>query len=131
MCNFSWYFRKNLGLLGPRDCEKPPVHMMLVNQRNIVNPDPTAGSTGGGLGAGDLDGLSAAAGAAAPPLAPTHGPAAEALQEGAECDAETEDMAGASEAAAAAGGWPPRPTNWESMSKNQKKTWRKHGGRPR
>ena len=36
----------------------------------------------------DLDGLSTAAPAAAPPRVTTHGPAAEALLEGAECDAE-------------------------------------------
>ena len=40
----------------------------------------------------------------APPGATTHGPAAEALIEGAEYDAETEDAAEASEAAAAAAG---------------------------
>ena len=56
--------------------------------------------------------------------------AAEELLELAEYDAETEDAAEASEAEAARG-QPPRPSNWVSMSKNQKKTWRKHGRRPR
>jgi len=47
--------------------------------------------------------------------------AAEALLEGAEYDAETEDVAGALEAAAALVR-PPRPTNWGAMTKKQKKT---------
>ena len=78
-----------------------------------------------------LDGLPMAAGAAAPPLASTHGPAAEALLEGAECDAETEDVAETSEPAAAAAAArvrPPRPSNWGTMTKNQKTNWRaRHG----
>jgi len=41
----------------------------------------------------DLDGSSTAAGAAAPPGAPTHGPAADVALEGAEYDAETGDAA--------------------------------------
>jgi len=42
-----------------------------------------------------------------------HGPAAEALLEGAEYGTETEDVAGSSDAAAAAAGMlPPRPVNW-------------------
>jgi len=60
----------------------------------------------------DLDGLSTAAGAAASPGVTTHGPAAEVLLEGAECDAETEDTAGSSNAAAAVGIRPPRPVDW-------------------
>ena len=80
----------------------------------------------------DLDGLSTAAGAAEQPLAPpTHGPAAEALYEGAECDVDMGNAVEAPMPAAEAGVRPPRPSNWESMSKNQNKTWRKHGGRPR
>jgi len=39
----------------------------------------------------NLDGLSTAAGAAAAPLATTHGPAAEAFHKGAEYDADTRD----------------------------------------
>ena len=65
-----------------------------------------------------------------PPPAPTHGPAAEALLEGAGYDTETEDAAGASEAAAAAAARvrPPRPSNWGTMTKNQKTNWRaRHG----
>ena len=71
----------------------------------------------------DLDGFSTAAGAAAPPLAPTHGPAAETLHEGAEYDTETGGAAEASEAAAAAGVRPPRPSNWGTMTKAQKMHW--------
>jgi len=59
----------------------------------------------------DLDSLPTAAGAAASPGATTHGPAAEELLEKAEYDAETEDMAGALEAAAA-GMRQPRPVDW-------------------
>ena len=66
-----------------------------------------------------------------PPLAPTHGPAAEALLEGAEHDAETEDLAGASEAAAAEGVRPPRPRNWEAMTRKARKNWKQQGGRSR
>ena len=79
----------------------------------------------------NLDGLSTAAGAAPSPGATTHGPAAEALLKGAEYDAETEDSAGASEAAAAAVARvrPPRPSNWGAMTKKQKKNWH-HGKHP-
>ena len=72
----------------------------------------------------DIYGLSTAAATVAPPRATTHGPAAGALLDGAEYDTETEDAAGASEAVAAAAARvrPPRPSNWESMSKNQKKS---------
>jgi len=52
-----------------------------------------------------------------------HGPAAEALLEGTKYDAETEDMAGSSEAAAAAGVRPPRPNNRSAPTKKQKKNW--------
>ena len=75
----------------------------------------------------DLDGLSTAA----PPRATTHGPAAEALLEGTKYDAVTEDVAGSSEAAAAAGVRPPRRSNWGATIKKQKKKWKQHGGRPR
>jgi len=60
----------------------------------------------------DLDGLPTAAGAAASPGATMHGPAVEALLEGAEYDAETGGIVGSSEAAAAAGTRPPRPVEW-------------------
>ena len=53
---------------------------------------PAAEATAGE--AMDLDGLSTAAGTAPPPLAHTHGPAAEILHEGAEHDAETGNAAG-------------------------------------
>jgi len=60
------------------------------------------------------------------PLATPHGPAAEVLYGGAECDV---DMGHAAEApaataAAAVGVQPPRPRNLEPMSKNQKKSER-------
>ena len=64
----------------------------------------------------------------ASPGATMHGPAAEALLEGAEYDAETGDIAGASEAAAA-GVRPPRPSNWGSMTKHQKVNWRRRNER--
>ena len=67
---------------------------------------PAAEATAGGRM--DLDGLSAAAGAAASPGAAMYGPAAEALLEGAEYVAETKDVMGSSDAAAAAGVRPPR-----------------------
>jgi len=51
-----------------------------------------------------------------------HGPAAEVLLEGAEYGAEKEDVAGTSEEAAAVGVRPPRPSNWESTSKNKQKS---------
>ena len=86
-----------------------------------------SGFVGGGE-AIDLDGLSTAAGAAAPPLAPTHGPAAETLHEGAEYDAKTGDAAEASEAAAAAGVRPPRPSNWGDMSRRQRQHWKLRSG---
>jgi len=60
----------------------------------------------------DLDGLSTAAGVAASPGANKHGPAAEALLEGAENGTETEDAAGSSDAAAAAGMRPQGPVDW-------------------
>jgi len=68
----------------------------------------------------DLDGLYTAASTAVPLRATTHGPAAETLLDGAEYDAETEDAAGASEAAAARVR-PPRPSNWGAMTQSQKK----------
>jgi len=73
--------------------------------------------------------MTAAAGAAedrpGAPLAITHGPAAEVLYEGAECDVYMRNAAKAPVAAAAAGMRPPRPSNWGSMTKHQKKTWRR------
>jgi len=60
----------------------------------------------------------------------THGPAAEALLDGAEHDAETEDAAGASETAVARV-QPPRPSNWGAITLSQKKNWKQQGGRPR
>ena len=39
-CATSAGISGKLGLIGAGDFEKPPVHMMLVNQRNIVNPVP-------------------------------------------------------------------------------------------
>jgi len=59
-----------------------------------------------------LDGLFTAAGAAASPGAAMYGPAAEALLEGVEYGSETEDVAGSSDAAAAAGMRPPRTVDW-------------------
>ena len=88
----------------------------------------------------DLDGISTAAGPAAPPGATTHGPAAEALQlqtavEGAEYDAETEDGAEVSEApvaaTAAVGIRPPRPADWGTLTRVQKANGKKHGGKRR
>jgi len=41
------------------------------------------------------------------------------------------DMAGSSEAAAAAGMQPSKPTNWGSMTRKARKNWKQQGGRPR
>jgi len=71
---------------------------------------PAAQATAGE--AMDLDGLATAVGAAASPWAAMHGPAAEALLEGAEYGTESEEVAGSSDAAAAAGMRPPRPVDW-------------------
>ena len=79
----------------------------------------------------DLNGLSTAAGAAPPLLAPTHGPAAETLHEGAEYDTESGNAAEASEVAAAAGVRPPRPSNWGTMPWKQKQNWKHRKGKPR
>jgi len=59
------------------------------------------------------------------PGATTHGPAAEALLEGAEYGVEKKNAAEASEAAAAAAArvQPPRQSNWGTMANLQKKTW--------
>ena len=80
----------------------------------------------------DLDDLSTAAGAAPPPLAPTHGSAAETLHEGAEHDAETGNaVAAAAEAPVAAdalGVRPPKPSYWGAMSGNQRKNWHMREG---
>ena len=94
------------------------------NSRNWVKNDPDAK---------DLDGLSTVTGAAAPPGASTHGPAAEAFLEGTEYDAETEDAAEASETAAAATAArvrPPRPADWGTLTIDQRKNWKKQGGKP-
>jgi len=77
----------------------------------------------------DLAGLSTAAAAAAPPQATTHGPTAEALLEGEKYGAETEDAAEASGAAAAARLRPPRPADWVTMTRGQRKNWKKRGGK--
>ena len=73
------------------------------------------GGAGGGAGA-------SAAAKTSGLWATTQGPAAEALLEGAEYDAETEDGAEASEEAVAAAArvWPPRPSNWGDMSRRQR-----------
>jgi len=41
----------------------------------------------------------------------------------------TGGAAEASEAAAAAGVRPPRPSNWEAMTRDQRKNWKKRGGK--
>jgi len=71
---------------------------------------PAAQATAGG--AMDLVSLSTAAGAATSTGAAMYGPAAGELLEEAEYDAETEDVAGSSDVAAAAGMGPPRPVDW-------------------
>ena len=60
-------------------------------------------------------------GPGAPPVT-THGPAAEVLYEGAECDVDMGNAAGASAttAAAAARVRPPRPVNWSTMTRGQR-----------
>jgi hypothetical protein len=58
-----------------------------------------------------------------------YGPAAEALLDGAEYDAETEDAAGCSDAAAAAGMRQPKPSHWGSISSNQQKNWYRWEGK--
>ena len=56
--------------------------------------------------------------------ATTHGPAAELLYEGEECDV---DMGAALAAtAAAAAGVPPRPSNWGTMTRAQRKYRKQH-----
>ena len=55
------------------------------------------------------------------PLATTHGPAAEVLHEGAQCDVDMGNAAEASEAAAAARVRPPRPADWGTMTRGQRK----------
>jgi len=58
--------------------------------------------------------------------------AAEALLEGAEYDAETENAAKDSEAAAAAARVRlPRPSNWNTMTRGQRRNWNQQGGKPR
>ena len=79
----------------------------------------------------DFDGFTAVADAAAPPVAAAHGTAAEALLEGAEYDAETEDAARVVEAATAARARPPRPANWETMTRGHREHWKQRGWRPR
>jgi len=53
-----------------------------------------------------------------------HGPALEALLEGAEYDAETEDAAEASEAAATARVRPPKPADWGTIARCRRKFWK-------
>ena len=55
------------------------------------------------------------------PLATTHGPAAEVLYEGAECDVDMGNVAEAPVAAAAGEVRPPRPANWVTMTKVHKR----------
>ena len=73
-----------------------------------------SGSEYGQLESDDNDRLSATrlVCTAASPGATTHGPAAEALLEGAECNAETECAVGPLDAAAAAETRPPGPVDW-------------------
>jgi len=61
-----------------------------------------------------------ASGAATSPFAPTHEPAAQALDEEAELDADMGDAPEVPTAAAAAGVMPPRPSNWEAMTRGQR-----------
>jgi len=65
------------------------------------------------------------------PLATTHGPAAEVLHEGAQCDVDMGNAAEASEAADAARVRPPRPSNWNAMTPSQKKNWKQRERRSR
>jgi len=76
------------------------------------------------------------------PPATTHGPAAEMLYEGAECDVDMGNAAEASAttATAAARVRPPRPANWGTMTKpsnwgamsgTQRKNWYRQGGKER
>ena len=127
-------------LRGPEPRSSPQNYLILSkaecnhegdSQQHARSSRPTAEATAGQ--AMDLDGLSTATATAAPPRAAIHGPAAEALQDGAEYDAETDDAAEASEseAAAAARVRPPRPSNWGTMTRVQRKMWKKQGGRPR
>ena len=78
------------------------------NQHARLSRPPAQATAGEAM---DLDGLSTAAGAVASPGPTMHGPAAEALLEGAEHGAETDVVAGSSDAAAAAGMRPPRPAD--------------------
>ena len=79
----------------------------------------------------DLDGISTAAAAAAPPRETTHGQATEALHEGAEYEAETGNAAETPKAAAVARVRPPSPSNRGSMTRGQRQRWKQQGGRPR
>ena len=65
------------------------------------------------------------------PPATMQEPVAEALYEGAECDVEMGNTAEAPVAAAAAGVRPPRPNNWDTITRMQRKMWKKQGGQPR
>ena len=65
---------------------------------------------------------------------PRMGPAAGMFFEGAECEVDMGNAAEASAttaAAAAAGVRPPRPANWVTMTRAQRKYWKQHGGKPR
>jgi len=92
---------------------------------------PAAEATAGE--AMDLGSLSTATEAMAPSGATTHGPELETLLEGVEYDAETKDAAEAPEAAAAAVARvrPPRPADWGTITRGQRKYWKQHGGRSR
>ena len=59
------------------------------------------------------------------PLATTHRPAAEVLYEGAEYDVDMVNAAEAPVAEAAAGVRPQSPSNWVTLTRVQRKTWKK------
>ena len=101
--------------------------MITLIENRKIELLPVAGAAAGE--AMELEGFSTVEGAAA--LAPTHVPAAEALDEAAEFDAETGDAPETPVAAAAAGVRPPRPSNWGSMTRVQRRKWDQQGGRPR
>ena len=90
---------------------------MQRGKRGTAAALPLAGAAAGE--AMELDGLSTVTGAVA--LAPTHEPAAETLDEAGEFDAETGDAPETPVAAAAAGLRPPRPADWGTMTRGQRK----------
>ena len=87
----------------------------------LGNASAEAAMTGAGEAAEDGPGA---------PLVITHGPATEVLIEGAECDVDMGNAveASAATAAAAVGVRPPKPSNWSTMPKMQKKNlFQRHG----